>query len=133
MSDDRSHAAPASEGNSPGAGGTEALNEEHAAAPSNEAESRPDSSTPAESVHIPAALDELLDIWRDVLGFQEIDREATFLAHGGQSLTAMQVVNRVRARFGVRLPLPLLLGGSTADEIAAHIDSETAKKEVSRP
>ena len=99
----------------------------------NGAESPPESSTAADSVRAPASLEELLGIWREVLGSSGIDGGASFLAQGGQSLSAMQVVNRIRARFGVRVPLTLLLSGRTATDVAAHIDSETAKKEVSRP
>jgi len=92
-----------------------------------------ESRATADSRHDPAALAELLGIWGEVLGLPEIDPEAGFLAQGGASVTAMRVVNRVRARFGVRLPLTLLLSGSTARDIAAHIDSETTGNEVSRP
>ncbi len=124
MSDDLDHVEATRENHTESSGAAAAVGDEST---SDQVEH------PKESDLSGHSLAELIGIWGEVLGSSEIDEEASFLAQGGESLTAMRVVNRVRARFGVRLPLPILLSGSTARDIAAHIDSETAKNEVSRP
>ncbi|KFU75374.1 phosphopantetheine-binding protein [Amycolatopsis sp. WAC 04182] len=44
-------------------------------------------------------------IWKDVLDVQEIRQEDTFFELGGQSVTAVFVVERIEAEFGVSLDI----------------------------
>jgi amino acid adenylation domain-containing protein/non-ribosomal peptide synthase protein (TIGR01720 family) len=63
--------------------------------------------------------------WREVLGVREVRRADHFFDLGGDSLTALQVVARLRAAFAVELPLRLLLEQPTAggwrDALAAAL------------
>lgn len=65
----------------------------------------------------------LVGIWGEVLGSSEIDGERSFLAHGGSSLAAMRASNRIRDRLGVKVPLPVLVSGQAAVDVAAFIAS----------
>lgn len=47
----------------------------------------------------------LARIWAEVLGEDFIGREDNFFALGGDSLTAAQIVARVRSTFKIELPL----------------------------
>jgi len=48
------------------------------------------------------------DIWSDVLGQKQIDKEADLFALGGNSITAAQIIGRMRD--DLRMPsLPLML------------------------
>lgn len=75
---------------------------------------------------------ELIEIWRDVLGIAEFGIHDPFPELGGTSLQAMQLLERVHARFGRRLPLVALYAEPT---IAAHAriladeNSESAQSE----
>ncbi|RSN18186.1 phosphopantetheine-binding protein [Streptomyces sp. WAC 05977] len=44
-------------------------------------------------------------IWKDVLDVQDIRQEDTFFELGGQSVTAVFVVERIEAEFGVSLDI----------------------------
>jgi acyl carrier protein len=47
----------------------------------------------------------LVDIWRGVLGLEQVGIEDNFFESGGHSLKATQVLSRVREAFQVELPL----------------------------
>ncbi|AUX32071.1 MULTISPECIES: non-ribosomal peptide synthetase [Sorangium] len=68
----------------------------------------------------PVARD-LVEIWRGVLGRPAIDPRADFFQLGGDSLSAMRMMLRVRARFGVALEASALYARPTIDGLAAAI------------
>ncbi|HEV7899188.1 MAG TPA: amino acid adenylation domain-containing protein, partial [Planosporangium sp.] len=72
----------------------------------------------------PASVTEraLAGIWREVLGVDRIGRSADFFALGGHSLLATQVVARIHAGLGVRLPLRTLFESTSLAELAASVD-----------
>jgi acyl transferase domain-containing protein/acyl carrier protein len=63
----------------------------------------------------------LAGIWEELLGIEPIGIEDSFLAMGGHSLLALQVISRVHAELGVDLPLNVLLESPTIAELAALI------------
>jgi acyl carrier protein len=73
-------------------------------------------------------------LWTELLGVQRIGRRDDFFESGGHSLLAMQLVSRVRDRFGVDLPLKSLFERPTVAGLAETIDalswSATAKAPV---
>lgn len=48
--------------------------------------------------------DEVLAIWRNILGRHDLDAEDDFRAAGGDSLAAMEIIMAVETRFDTRLP-----------------------------
>ncbi len=60
-------------------------------------------------------------IWADCLGLERVGIDDSFYELGGNSLTAAQVVARVRAECQVDLPLQSLLAAPTVAEMASTI------------
>lgn len=65
----------------------------------------------------------LADIWRAVLGVEEIGRNDNFFDLGGNSLSAIQVVARAQQLFGNDIPITTLFEGGTLGELAAEIEA----------
>jgi non-ribosomal peptide synthetase component F/alpha-ketoglutarate-dependent taurine dioxygenase/acyl carrier protein len=65
----------------------------------------------------------LAAIWSEVFEGVEISRDDVFLAKGGHSLAAVQVVARVRTEFSVELPLSALFAAKPLAHLAAMIDA----------
>jgi amino acid adenylation domain-containing protein len=62
----------------------------------------------------------LVGIFAEVLRLAEVSAEADFFALGGHSLLATQIMARVRAAFGVELPLRALFEAPTPSALAAR-------------
>jgi len=64
----------------------------------------------------------LCRLFGDVTGLNAVSADASFFAIGGQSLTAMRLVARIRKELGVALPLRLLFEHTTPQALAPHIE-----------
>jgi amino acid adenylation domain-containing protein len=64
----------------------------------------------------------LARIWMEVLGVERVSVNDNFFDAGGHSLMATQVIARVRATFGVTLPLQTLFASPTIRDVASAID-----------
>ncbi|MEI8238186.1 MAG: amino acid adenylation domain-containing protein [Actinomycetota bacterium] len=64
----------------------------------------------------------LAAVWRDVLGRGAIGLDSDFFDMGGNSLLAMRVIARVRARFGVDLSVRAMFESSTLSTASEQID-----------
>ena len=78
-------------------------------------------STPDEEV--------LAGIWAEVLGTERVGAEDDFFELGGHSLLATQVASRVRAAFGMELPLRAMFEAPTVRALARRIAGERAAGE----
>ncbi|HEX6911163.1 MAG TPA: amino acid adenylation domain-containing protein, partial [Longimicrobium sp.] len=65
-------------------------------------------------------------VWGEVLGVpgDGIAADADFFALGGHSLRATQVLSRIRARAGVRIPVRTFFAAPTVAALAAAVDAE---------
>ncbi|MEU8180868.1 amino acid adenylation domain-containing protein [Micromonospora sp. NPDC049047] len=63
----------------------------------------------------------LAAVWRDVTGVTDIGLDDDFFALGGHSLSATQVVSRVRAVFGVELPIVAIFEHPTLQALTEAI------------
>jgi thioesterase domain-containing protein len=66
----------------------------------------------------------IADIWGEVLRCDRVGRSANFFALGGNSISALRVLARVRERLGAHLPLSTMFEGPTVAEQAASIEAE---------
>jgi amino acid adenylation domain-containing protein len=64
----------------------------------------------------------LAKIWQEVLGSDPVGVDENFFERGGHSLTAIQLASRVRADFGVELPLATLFEAATIKEWSKIIE-----------
>ncbi|MFP8833726.1 amino acid adenylation domain-containing protein [Hydrogenophaga sp. XSHU_21] len=63
-------------------------------------------------------MDKLLGLWGEVLGVSVVEPDANFFDLGGDSLLATQLVSRLRARFGIDLPISALFETPTVRGLA---------------
>lgn len=53
--------------------------------------------------------DTLIEVWREILRYQTIPMNRSFFDLGGDSLSAMLCLSRIRRRFGIQMGLEDLL------------------------
>ena len=63
----------------------------------------------------------IADVWRELLGVDEVGRDDDFFALGGHSLAAVRLFARIRKQWNVDLPLATLFQGSTLGGLAALV------------
>lgn len=62
--------------------------------------------------------EELISIWKSILGIQEIGATHHFFELGGNSLKAIQVINKIREEMSVELSVKEIFGKDTIRELA---------------
>lgn len=67
----------------------------------------------------------LASIWREVLQLERVSIHDNFFELGGHSLLAMRVLSRVRAAFGIDLPMVRLFEHPTVAGLAGCVEAET--------
>jgi amino acid adenylation domain-containing protein len=89
----------------------------------------PDASTARENAVAPRTATEqkLADIWRKLLRVDVIGVRESFFDRGGHSLSAMQLVSRIRQHFDVELPLLSIFETPTIEGIAARIEEASGQ------
>jgi acyl carrier protein len=92
----------------------------------------PDGKVAAAAVYVPPETPTekvLAELWQRILRIDRIGTRDNFFESGGHSLLAMQLVGRVRDRFGIDLPLKNLFQRPQLSDLAARIDilSSTAR------
>ena len=73
----------------------------------------------------------LVRIWTEVLELEPIGIRDNFFALGGHSLSAVVVLTRIQADFGVTLPLQTIFEAPTVAELATRLDA--AQRQAHRP
>ncbi len=69
-----------------------------------------------------AVEEQLAAMWAELLHVERVGRHDDFFELGGHSLLATQVISRLRATFGVEVPLRILFDAPTVSALAAHVD-----------
>ena len=64
---------------------------------------------------------ELADLWTEILDVTSVGRRQSFFSLGGDSILATQLVEAIRRRFAVRLPMRQLYGAPTVVGLAAQL------------
>ncbi|HZY17564.1 MAG TPA: SDR family oxidoreductase [Ramlibacter sp.] len=63
----------------------------------------------------------IADVWRELLGVDEVGRDDDFFALGGHSLAAVRLFARIRKQWNLDLPLATLFQGSTLAGLSALV------------
>ena len=69
----------------------------------------------------------LADVWKDLLGVEEVSVHDDFFELGGHSLAAVQMMSKIKAETGVKLPLTTLFQNSTVQKLAVKLNGFNKK------
>jgi acyl transferase domain-containing protein len=68
-----------------------------------------------------SVLQQVIEIWRSMLGVTEVDAGSNFFALGGESLLFIRMVTRVRRTFGVPVEIADMVEAPTPGTVAAAV------------
>jgi acyl transferase domain-containing protein/thioesterase domain-containing protein/acyl carrier protein len=75
--------------------------------------------------------EQLIDIWKELLGIDNIKPTDDFYELGGHSLLAINLLTKIRNQFNCNVPASTLLNAKTVNELSLIISSNTLKKNIS--
>jgi acyl carrier protein len=82
---------------------------------------------PAEADEPAGTIDRLRTLWRGLLGPVDLPSDADFFDLGGNSLSAVELMTRVRAEFGVEIGIVALFDHPTLDALADQVDQQVGR------
>jgi acyl carrier protein len=68
----------------------------------------------------------LAALWANVLGVDRVGLEDDFFALGGDSILAIQMMNRLKSSFATEIPLRDVLAATTIERLATFIEQKLA-------
>ena len=71
---------------------------------------------------------QLADIWKDVLGVDEVNAGDNLFDLGGHSLLITRIISRIRKSFGVEVPIHAFFETPTLGAIAAIIENNGQRR-----
>ncbi|WP_196297222.1 non-ribosomal peptide synthetase, partial [Xanthomonas albilineans] len=71
---------------------------------------------------------QLADLWRELLGVEQVGRHDNFFALGGHSLLGVRLISRIRSALGLELPLATLFAQPLLAELAQALDNAATSK-----
>ena len=74
--------------------------------------------------------EQLVEIWQEVLGINQIGIHANFFALGGHSLLAVRLFARIEKAFGRKLPLAILFRRGTIEHLAEILAEPSRQTEI---
>jgi len=92
------------------------------------AEVKPAASAPNVSSSFDQIFEGVMGIWRDVLGCEGEFAETSFFSLGGDSISGIQVVNRIKTLFGIELEQDTIFKYETAIAMVRHVDEAVRAK-----
>ncbi|MFI9456489.1 amino acid adenylation domain-containing protein [Amycolatopsis sp. NPDC052450] len=69
----------------------------------------------------------LAEVWGKALNYDDVSARDDFFAAGGNSLTAVSLVNRINREYGTRLPLQVVFECPKLADLAARIGEDSAR------
>ncbi len=69
---------------------------------------------------------ELTHIWEDILQFNSLGIDDNFFEIGGHSLTAMQIINRIRTKYNTNIPIGMIFGFPTIRLLSQQLKEQIA-------
>jgi len=70
----------------------------------------------------------IAELWSALLEVPQVGRRQSFFDLGGDSLAATRLLEQVRKRFGVEVPMRTLFSNPTVEELARVVEQERAAK-----
>ena len=87
-----------------------------------------DTAGPAYAPPVTATEEFLVTAWEDLLKVSPIGRQHDFFVLGGQSLIAVQLMARIRRRFGAEIPARAVYESPRLADLAAVVEREAARQ-----